>query len=118
KIVLIAGGDGKGAEFDDLVEPIQDFARAVVLIGRDGPQIADILPDTIEMKKAGDMASAVKTAQTLARPGDLVLLSPACASFDMFAGYAARGHAFAEAVKALMPSLPNVQGVQESTGVH
>ncbi len=118
KIVLIAGGDGKGAVFDDLVQPVLDFARAVVLIGRDGPHIADILPDTIEMKKAGDMASAVKTAQTLARPGDLVLLSPACASFDMFAGYAARGHAFAEAVKALMPSLPNVQGVQESTGVH
>lgn len=118
KIVLIAGGDGKGAEFDDLVEPIQDFARAVILIGRDGPQIADTLPDSIVSVQASDMADAVKTAQTLARPGDLVLLSPACASFDMFAGYAARGNAFAEAVKVLMPSLPNVQGVQESTGVH
>lgn len=99
KIILIAGGDGKGADFSELKDPISNYARAVVLIGRDGPLIDSI----IEVPKvyADDMADAVGKAKQLAQAGDLVLLSPACASFDMFASFNQRGEVFAAEVRAL-----------------
>ncbi|MBB1485483.1 UDP-N-acetylmuramoyl-L-alanine--D-glutamate ligase [Oceanospirillum sp. D5] len=101
KLILIAGGDGKGADFGDLAEPVQSYCREVVLLGRDGPQIEAILPDGIAFSYAADMQDAVIKARAVAEPEDLVLLSPACASFDMFSGYAARGDAFVSAVKEL-----------------
>ncbi|MBK1640442.1 UDP-N-acetylmuramoyl-L-alanine--D-glutamate ligase [Chromatium okenii] len=104
RVVLIAGGDGKGAEFAPLVPAVAQAARAVVLIGRDAPLIARELaadPSTqaIPRVMAIDMADAVKQAAQFAQAGDCVLLSPACASFDMFNDYTHRGRVFIEAVR-------------------
>jgi UDP-N-acetylmuramoylalanine--D-glutamate ligase len=98
-VVLIAGGDGKGAEFGELREPVARHARAVVLIGRDAPQIEKALGGVVPVIHAADMQAAVHEASRLVRPGDVVLLSPACASFDMFRNYEHRGQMFAQAVR-------------------
>lgn len=100
KIVLIAGGVGKGAQFDELNVPLQSYGRGLVLIGEDGPQIAAAVSSTTA-EFASDMIAAVRQAQVIAQSGDIVLLSPACASFDMFSGFPARGDAFIAAVEAL-----------------
>ena len=100
-VVLIAGGDGKGADFAPLGPAVERTARAVVLIGRDAPLIAAVLEGRAPLVRAADMADAVAKAAKLAQPGDCVLLSPACASFDMFDDYAHRGRVFAEAVRRL-----------------
>ncbi len=100
-MVLIAGGDGKGQDFSSLRTALLDKARAVVLLGRDAPLIAAALGESIPLHFAADMAEAVRQAAELAQPGDSVLLSPACASFDMFSGYAERGAVFAAAVRGL-----------------
>jgi len=99
--VLIAGGEGKGADFTPLAAAVERAARAVVLIGRDAPLIERALADRAEILHARDMTDAVRRAFAAARPGDCVLLSPACASFDMFEDYAHRGRVFAAAVEAL-----------------
>jgi UDP-N-acetylmuramoylalanine--D-glutamate ligase len=99
-IVLIAGGDGKGAEFAELDAPLDRYARALVLIGRDAPRI-DAAISTVPRVHAQSMDDAVQQAAALAKAGDIVLLSPACASFDMFSGYPERGHRFVAAVGAL-----------------
>ncbi|WP_455211351.1 UDP-N-acetylmuramoyl-L-alanine--D-glutamate ligase [Kaarinaea lacus] len=100
--VLIAGGDGKGADFTPLKDmAIHHNVKAVVLIGRDAPAIAKALNKAVSVSFATDMLDAVNQANELAHPGDCVLLSPACASFDMFDNYVARGHAFELAVKRL-----------------
>lgn len=101
-IVLIAGGDGKGADFSRLVDVAKEHIRAAVLIGRDAPVIRKVLQDVIPVENAGDMDSAVNTAARLAQSGDVVLLSPACASLDMFEDYRARGGAFRSAVQKLV----------------
>lgn len=101
KVVLIAGGEGKGADFSVLRQVVARRARAVVLIGRDAPLIEQALQGTIPFVHAADMVDAVSEADRLAEPGDAVLLSPACASFDMFANYQARGEAFVTAVRGL-----------------
>ncbi len=101
RVVLIAGGDGKGQDFSPLRAALADKARAVVLIGRDAPLIAAALGDSVPLRTAADMEAAVTAAAQLARPGDSVLLSPACASFDMFSGYEERGAVFAAAVRRL-----------------
>jgi UDP-N-acetylmuramoylalanine--D-glutamate ligase len=98
-VVLIAGGDGKGADFSDLRAPVARHARAVVLIGRDAPLIEAALAAQVPVKHAQDMRQAVALARQLAQPGDIVLLSPACASFDMFRNYEQRGDVFAAAVR-------------------
>jgi UDP-N-acetylmuramoylalanine--D-glutamate ligase len=100
-IVLIAGGDGKGADFSPLAEVVARFAKAVVLIGRDGPQLAAALGDRVLKRSAASMQEAVELATDLAGPGDLVLLSPACASFDMYDNFSARGEDFSRCVEAL-----------------
>jgi len=101
-VVLIAGGDGKGQDFAPLAPAVRGHARAVVLIGRDAPAVRAALAATgVPLHDAGSMYEAVETAATLARPGDAVLLSPACASFDMFRNYGHRGQAFAEAARTL-----------------
>lgn len=101
RVVLIAGGDGKGQDFSPLRAALADKARAVVLIGRDAPLIAAALGDSVPLRTAADMEAAVTAAAQLAEPGDSVLLSPACASFDMFSGYEERGALFAAAVRRL-----------------
>jgi len=99
KAVLIAGGDGKGQAFAPLYEPVKNNARAVILIGRDAPIIeAALLGTDVPMYHAHDMQEAVAIARRVAQPGDVVLLSPACASFDMYKNYISRAEAFVEAV--------------------
>jgi UDP-N-acetylmuramoylalanine--D-glutamate ligase len=102
KVVLIAGGDGKGQDFSPLAEPVARHTRAVVLIGRDAGRLASALADTgVPLLYARDMEEAVRRAAAAARPGDAVLLSPACASFDMFRNYEHRAEVFVAAVRAL-----------------
>lgn len=102
KIVLIAGGDGKGQDFSPLKSAVTANARAVVLIGRDAPLIdAELLSTNVPMYHAADLPEAVTIANRLAQVGDAVLLSPACASFDMFKNYIHRAEVFVAAVKRL-----------------
>lgn len=99
KIVLIAGGDGKGQDFAPLVAPVARWCRAVMLIGRDAPAIRDTLAETgVPLADHATLESAVHAAADLAEPGDAVLLSPACASLDMFRNYAHRADVFRAAV--------------------
>ncbi|KQU86977.1 UDP-N-acetylmuramoylalanine--D-glutamate ligase [Variovorax sp. Root318D1] len=102
RVVVILGGEGKGQDFEPLAEPVRQYARAVVLIGRDAPLIEQALATTgISLMNAGSMEEAVRLAAARANPGDAVLLSPACASFDMFKDYEHRAAVFREAVQAL-----------------
>ncbi|ACT48908.1 UDP-N-acetylmuramoyl-L-alanine--D-glutamate ligase [Methylotenera mobilis] len=102
KVVLIAGGEGKGQDFSPLKEAVSTNARAVVLIGRDAPLIeAELLSTNVPMYHAADLPEAVTIAQKLAQTGDAVLLSPACASFDMFKNYVHRAEVFVAAVKRM-----------------
>ncbi len=102
KSVVILGGDGKAQDFSPLNDAVARHARAAILIGRDGPVIGEALVGAgVPIETAADMADAVRRAATLARPGDAVLLSPACASFDMFRNYEHRAQVFIAAVKAL-----------------
>ena len=100
-VVLIAGGDGKGQSFAPLRASIERSCRAVLLIGRDAPQIQRALAGTaVRVETPGTLALAVERAIDLASPGDAVLLSPACASLDQFRDYVERGRRFAELVNA------------------
>ncbi|MET3441935.1 UDP-N-acetylmuramoylalanine--D-glutamate ligase [Variovorax paradoxus] len=101
RVVVILGGEGKGQDFSPLAEPVRQYARAVVLIGRDAPLIEQALASTgVSLMHAGSMEEAVNIAAARANPGDAVLLSPACASFDMFKDYEHRAAVFREAVQA------------------
>jgi UDP-N-acetylmuramoylalanine--D-glutamate ligase len=97
KTVLLLGGEGKGQDFAPLAEPVRQFARHVLLIGRDAPLIEKVIPG----ERCASLEEAVERAARVARPGDAVLLSPACASFDMFRDYRHRGETFAAAVRRL-----------------
>ena len=102
KVVLIAGGDGKGQDFSPLREPVAANARAVVLIGRDAPLIRLAIADAgVDILDAPSLEDAVRRAHAVAQPGDAVLLSPACASFDMFRNYVHRAEVFVAAVQAI-----------------
>ena len=100
-LVLIAGGDGKGQDFAPLAAAFRGKVRHAVLIGRDREKLAAALAGACSTEFAADMDAAVAAAARAARPGELVLLSPACASLDMFRDYAARGEAFAAAARRL-----------------
>jgi len=100
-VILIAGGDGKGADFAPLADVIATRVKALVLIGRDGPRISQAVGRRTPFQYAGDMRQAVRACSDAAQAGDVVLLSPACASFDMFSNYMARGDAFVAAVREL-----------------
>jgi UDP-N-acetylmuramoylalanine--D-glutamate ligase len=101
-VVLIAGGDGKGQNFSPLGPVAARHARAVVLIGRDADSIAAALaPHAVQVARAASLEAAVEQAASLARAGDAVLLSPACASFDMFRNYEHRAEVFRQAVSRL-----------------
>jgi UDP-N-acetylmuramoylalanine--D-glutamate ligase len=100
KVVLIAGGEGKGQDFSPLKPVVARSARALVLIGRDAELIgAAVAGAGVPMRRAQSMEEAVALAAEAARPGDAVLLSPACASFDMFRNYKHRGEVFRLAVE-------------------
>ncbi|MEJ7928375.1 UDP-N-acetylmuramoyl-L-alanine--D-glutamate ligase [Ramlibacter sp. AN1015] len=102
KLVVILGGDGKGQDFAPLAEPVARHVRAVVLIGRDAPAIRGVLaPTGIALLDADSMPAAVQLATQRAHAGDAVLMSPACASFDMFEHYEHRAQVFRDAVRAL-----------------
>jgi UDP-N-acetylmuramoylalanine--D-glutamate ligase len=99
-VVLIAGGDGKGQDFAPLREAVAN-ARAVVQIGRDGPLVEAAIAGACPVHRAETMVEAVNKAFDLSQPGDVVLLSPACASWDMFRNYGHRAEVFVAAVKSL-----------------
>jgi len=102
KVVLIAGGDGKGQDFAPLASAAAGHARAVVLIGRDREAIAAAVAGTgVALRRAADLDEAVRTAFDMSEPGDAVMLSPACASFDMFRNYEQRAEVFRAAVQKL-----------------
>ena len=101
RIVLIAGGDGKGADFHDLAAALPGPVRLLVTIGRDGPRLSAAVGERVARREAGDLATAVRVAFDAAQPGDCVLLAPACASLDQFRNFEHRGDAFAAHVRAL-----------------
>lgn len=101
RLILIAGGDGKGADFSALAAPVHEHCRAVVLLGRDAGRLEQVLSGQVPIQRVATMEEAVAAAASLAQPGDLVLLSPACASLDMFRNFEERGRFFADAVGRL-----------------
>jgi len=101
KLILIAGGDGKGADFAPLRGPVADYCRALVLIGRDAALLEQALYGSVPMVRVDSLDEAVLQAAARARSGDAVLLSPACASLDMFRNFEERGQVFAAAVRRL-----------------
>ena len=110
RLVLIAGGDGKGQDFSPLAEPVSRYVRAVVLIGRDAPALrAALAPAGVDIIDCATLPEAVKRASSLALAGDAVLLSPACASLDMFKNYAHRAQVFVDAVRDI--ALENGQDI-------
>jgi UDP-N-acetylmuramoylalanine--D-glutamate ligase len=102
KVIVILGGEGKGQDFSPLAAPVSRYARAAVLIGRDAPQIRAVLePAGVPLLDAASMEEAVSLATQRAVAGDAVLMSPACASFDMFRNYPHRAEVFRAAVQAV-----------------
>ncbi|MGV8844647.1 MAG: UDP-N-acetylmuramoyl-L-alanine--D-glutamate ligase [Pseudomonas sp.] len=102
KLLLIAGGDGKGADFSALCAPVAEYCRAVLLIGRDAERLAESFAAAgVPLIRLNSLDEAVHKAAELAQSGDAVLLSPACASLDMFKNFEERGRLFAHAVEAL-----------------
>ena len=109
RIWLIAGGDGKGQDFSPLREPALRFVKGAFLIGKDGAAIGEALGSEIQSINCGDLISAVQAAASKAVSGDLVLLSPACASLDQFCDYVERAQVFAAEVEELGMSFEGVQ---------
>lgn len=101
KVVLILGGQGKGQDFNALQSAVQQYVKAAVLMGEDASLIEQAITGSTEVIRAASLQQAVTQAQSKAQANDVVLLSPACASFDMFKGYDDRGHQFVACVKAL-----------------
>jgi UDP-N-acetylmuramoylalanine--D-glutamate ligase len=100
-LVMIAGGEGKNQDFSPLAAAFRGKVRHTVLIGRDAPLIARALAGVCTLETCATLPAAVQAAARAAQPGDTVLLSPACASLDMFKDYAHRGAVFAQAVQEL-----------------
>jgi len=100
-VVLIAGGDGKGADFSPLANAMQRKGRGAVLIGKDAALLDRVLQGVVPVRLADNMTEAVRLAAEMAQPGDCILLSPACASTDMYRNFEARGDVFMQAVKEL-----------------
>ena len=96
-VILLAGGDGKGADFSELAAPVKQL-KALITLGKNGPDIAALRADSIQVHS---LRQAVEQAAAQAESGDIVLLSPACASLDMFANYQDRGNQFVAAVKEI-----------------
>ena len=103
KIIVILGGDGKGQDFSPLAAPVAQFVRSAVLIGKDAAQIEITLAaiENVALHHADNLPDAVVQCANIAQSGDIVLLSPACASLDMFKDYKHRAEVFVKAVQAL-----------------
>ncbi|MFZ5797371.1 MAG: UDP-N-acetylmuramoyl-L-alanine--D-glutamate ligase [Thermodesulfobacteriota bacterium] len=101
RVILIAGGRNKGSDFRPLAESVRRHVRHLILIGEAAAQMAAELGSLVPTSRAASMREAVRQASEIAEPGDTVLLSPACASFDMFTSYAHRGEVFRQAVREL-----------------
>ena len=100
RVWVILGGDGKGQDFSPLAAPVARYAAGVALIGRDAPQLAQALADTgVSLAHCDDLPAAVAWCHDHAQSGDAVLLSPACASFDMFENYGHRARVYIDAVR-------------------
>ncbi|MBI3562681.1 MAG: UDP-N-acetylmuramoyl-L-alanine--D-glutamate ligase [Gammaproteobacteria bacterium] len=102
KLIVILGGQGKGQDFSALRAPLQQRARHVMLLGQDAGLIAEAIKDAVPITRVKSLDDAILQSQRLAEPGDAVLLSPACASFDMFSGYEQRGEIFMQRVRELL----------------
>ena len=102
KVILIAGGDAKGADMNELTPAIKEKAKSVVLMGKDAELIKQALNNCVPVYSAENMAQAVQISAGLAQAGDNVLLSPACASLDQYKNYQDRGDQFAKAVLGLL----------------
>ncbi|MGE3772163.1 MAG: glutamate ligase domain-containing protein, partial [Gammaproteobacteria bacterium] len=102
RAILIAGGQGKGADFRELRPAIAGRVRVALLLGEDARLIADAVGDLCEIRFVAGIEEAVRTAAGCAQPGEIVLLSPACASLDMFRNYEERGRAFEAAVREVL----------------
>jgi len=100
-VVAIMGGKFKGGDFGDLQQPVRAHATGIVAIGEAAPLIETALGAVVPIRRAASMAEAVSTAFAMARPGGVVVLAPACSSFDMFRDYIDRGDQFRAAVEAL-----------------
>jgi UDP-N-acetylmuramoylalanine--D-glutamate ligase len=100
-VVLIAGGDGKGADFSALADVAAGKVRAAVLLGRDAALLEEALRPNVATVRVDNLKQAVAAARKLAQKGDVVLLAPACASLDQFKDYRERGRVFADAVRSL-----------------
>ena len=100
-VVLIAGGDGKGADFSVLRHVVKEKVKALVLMGRDAPLLQSALGDLVTIVRVANMSEAVRSANMLAEAGDAVLLAPACASLDQFKDYQERGRIFSEEVRGI-----------------
>ncbi|MDC0598586.1 UDP-N-acetylmuramoyl-L-alanine--D-glutamate ligase [Gammaproteobacteria bacterium] len=101
RIVLLAGGVGKDADFSQLAEPLGNFGKLAILYGKDANLIARAIEEKIQVIKVSSLEEALQTANEQAQQGDVVLLSPACASFDMYQNFEQRGEAFIHAVRTL-----------------
>lgn len=101
KLIVIAGGIGKNADFSPLYAPVKKYVRQLILIGKDAAQIAEVLADATAIDYADSMQQAIAKAKQTAKTGDAVVLAPACASFDMFNNFEHRGEVFMAAVKAM-----------------
>ena len=101
-VVLIAGGQGKGGDFAKLASETAHRLRALLLIGEDAPKIEAAFAGKVATEHCGNLAAAVNRAAEIAEPGDTVLLAPACASFDQYPNYQARGDDFHRRVEALL----------------
>jgi len=100
-VVLIAGGIAKDADFSTLREPVSSSVKVLILIGRDAPLLARVLEDIVEIRHAQSMRDAVQIAAECTAIGDVVLLSPACSSFDMFDSFEHRGQVFCDEIRRL-----------------
>ncbi len=105
RLILLAGGVGKGADFTPLAKPLNACARLVLLFGLDAPRLAEALKGHVAIQQVDDMTQAMQAAFEIAQPGDCVLLSPACASLDQFANYQERGEVFRRWVQQLAHSV-------------
>lgn len=109
KLVLLAGGVGKGADFSPLAAPLVRYARQVLLYGRDARLLDDALNKHVDTQRFDDLPSAMQAAYELAQSGDCVLLSPACASLDQFTDYQHRGDVFCQWVEDRLPQAGGAQ---------
>lgn len=101
RLILIAGGESKGADFTPLIESLEQHVFKVITLGKDGDKIEKLANKVTSTQQVEDLHSAVKAAKSIATSGDIVLLSPACASIDMFQNFAKRGEAFISAINSL-----------------